>query len=84
MEIQKDFKELLKLFNDENVEFMIVGAYALAFHGVPRNTGDIDIWVNVSEENASKIVIALGKFGFGSLGLEEKDFLQEDQIVQLL
>ena len=69
MEVQKDFKELLELFNEHKVEYIIVGSYALAFYGAPRFTGDIDIFVNPSSENAQKILLALTDFGFGSLNL---------------
>ena len=62
MEIQKDFKELLELFNSHNVEYMIVGGYALAFHGAPRYTGDLDILINPSTANAQRILKALGDF----------------------
>ena len=71
MEVQKDFKELLELFNGHKVEYMIVGAYALAYHGVPRFTGDIDIFVHSTFENAQKIISALTDFGFGFLGRKQ-------------
>ena len=83
MEAQHDFKELLELFNANRVEYMIVGAYALAFHGVPRNTGDLDIFVRSSGENAGRILRALDAFGFGSLDLAESDFMAPDRVVQL-
>lgn len=83
MEIQQDFKELLKLLNAHDVEFVIVGAYALAFHGVPRFTGDIDILVKPDSGNAGKILKALEEFGFGSLELKESDFNEPDKVVQL-
>ena len=83
METQKDFKELLELFNAHNVEYMIVGGYALAFHGAPRYTGDIDVYVRPDKENAQRIMTALDEFGFGSVGLENADFAYEDKVVQL-
>ena len=83
MDIQKDFKELLELFNAHKVEYMLVGAYALAFHGNPRNTGDIDIFVKPDKENALKILAALNNFGFGALNLEIEDFSSPDKVVQL-
>jgi len=83
MEIQQDFKELLELFNAHKVEYMIVGGYALAFHGAPRYTGDIDILVKPDQENALRILSALEEFGFGSVGLEKSDFISQDKIVQL-
>ena len=83
MEVQPDFRELLALFNEHKVEYLIVGAYALAYHGAPRFTGDIDVYVRPSVENAARIVEALAAFGFGSLGLEADDFQKPDRVVQL-
>ncbi len=83
MEIQQDFKELLELFNNHNVEYIIVGGYALAFHGAPRFTGHIDLLVKADSENAKRIINALKEFGFGSLGLSEDDFSSPDNVIQL-
>ena len=83
MEIQPDFKELLELLNAHKVEYLIVGAYALAFHGAPRFTGDIDIFVRPEAKNAEKILAALDEFGFGSLDLTVSDFKDPDKVVQL-
>ncbi len=83
MEVQPDFKELLALFNDHRVSYLIVGGYALAFHGAPRFTGDLDIFIKPDHENAQRIVAALDAFGFTSLGLTESDFEQPDQVIQL-
>jgi len=83
METQQDFKELLELFNDLGVNYLVVGAYALAFHGSPRNTGDIDLLVQPESANALKIVSALNAFGFGSLGLKAEVFEKPEMIIQL-
>lgn len=83
MKIQPDFRELLALFNAKNVEYLIVGGYALAFHGAPRFTGDLDIFVKPDPENARRILNALHDFGFASLGLQEDDFIQMDHVIQL-
>jgi hypothetical protein len=83
MEIQKDFKELLELFNAHKVEYVIVGGYALAFHGAPRFTGDIDILVNPDDNNAKRILAALAEFGFESLDLSESDFAKLNNVIQL-
>jgi len=83
MEIQPDFRELLRLFNAHKVNYLIVGAYALAFHGVPRYTGDIDIFIQPEPENSRRIIAALNEFGFASLGLTPEDFEKPDQIIQL-
>lgn len=83
MEIRNDFKELLELFNKHKVEYLIVGGYALAFHGAPRFTGDIDLFVRPVRENAECILAALNEFGFGSLDLSEDDFTTPGKVVQL-
>ncbi len=83
MEIQQDFKELLELFNRYNVEYIIVGSYALAHYGAPRYTGDIDLYIRPSHENAGKILSALSDFGFGSLNLSVGDFSVPQMVVQL-
>ena len=83
MEIQKDFKELLELFNTHKVEYLIVGGYALAFHGAPRLTGDIDLLIKADPENAKRIINALEEFGFGSMELSEVDFTSPNNVIQL-
>ena len=83
MEFQKDFKEFLKLLNEFKVEFVIVGSYALAYHGSPRYTGDIDIFVSSDIINAEKIINVIEKFGFGELGLKVDDFSNNRNIIQL-
>jgi len=83
MEAQKDFRDLLELLNAHKVEYLIVGAYALAFHGAPRYTGDMDIYVKPDPANAQRIMAVLNDFGFGSAGLSATDFEAEDKVVQL-
>jgi hypothetical protein len=83
MEIQQDFRELLALFNAHKVDYIIIGAYALAYHGAPRYTGDLDVLVRPDLENARRIIRALDEFGFGSLGLTAEDFVSPDKVVQL-
>ncbi|ETW95055.1 MAG: hypothetical protein ETSY2_48695 [Candidatus Entotheonella gemina] len=83
METQPDFKELLALFSAHQVEHLIVGGYALAFHGAPRFTGDLDILVKPDATNAQRILNALKAFGFTSMGLTQDDFESPDQVVQL-
>ncbi|UCC96323.1 MAG: nucleotidyl transferase AbiEii/AbiGii toxin family protein [Phycisphaerales bacterium] len=83
MEIRNDFKELLELFNKHKVEYLIVGGYALAFHGAPRFTGDIDLFVRAVRKNAERILAALNEFGFGSLDLSEGDFSTPGKVIQL-
>jgi hypothetical protein len=83
MMLSKDFKEFIELLNEHNVRYLVVGGYAVAFHGHPRYTKDIDIWIELSLENAEKILAALKEFGFGSLDLTSDDFLEANQIIQL-
>ena len=83
MEVQQDFNDLLALFNAHKVDYVIVGAHALAYHGAPRYTGDMDILVRPDSENAKRILHALDEFGFGSLGLKVEDFAAPDKVVQL-
>ena len=83
MDVQPDFRDLLALFNEHKVEYIIVGGYALAFHGAPRYTGDIAILVRPDPDNAQRIMRALDAFGFGSAELTAEDFQSPDQVVQL-
>ncbi len=83
MGIEKDFEELLKLFNRNKVKYCIVGAYAVDFYAKPRYTKDRDILIEPETENAKRIVKSLNEFGFKSLGLGEKDFNQKGAIIQL-
>lgn len=83
METQPDFKELLELFNAHSVNYLIVGAYALAFHGAPRYTGDLDIFVQPTVGNAASVMAALRDFGFGNVGITGSDFTMPDIVVQL-
>ena len=83
MNVEKDFRDLFALFNEHSVEYVIVGGYALAFHGAPRYTGDIDIYVKPDSDNAQRVMTALTKFGFGSLELSPSDFEKPDMVVQL-
>jgi hypothetical protein len=83
MELQPDFKELLTLLNSHKVEYLLVGGYALAFHGAPRATGDLDLWVKPDMANALRLLQALQDFGFGSTGLKASDFETEGQVIQL-
>jgi hypothetical protein len=81
--LNQDFKEFIQSLNDSDVRYLVIGGYAVALHGYPRYTKDIDVWIELSPENAAKMVKALEQFGFGSLGLQAVDFLVPDQIVQL-
>ena len=81
--LNKDFKEFIKLLNSRNVEYLIVGGYALAAHGHPRYTGDIDIWIGPADKNISLVLDALQEFGFGELGITAADLSAPNSVVQL-
>jgi hypothetical protein len=81
--LDPDFREMLSCLRGAEVEFLVVGAYALAAHGHPRATGDIDIWVRNTCQNAQRILRALATFGAPLASLSEEDFTAADMIVQL-
>jgi predicted nucleotidyltransferase len=81
MNIQQDFRELLKLLEDNSVKYLIVGGYAVAFHGFPRLTKDIDIFFENSRENAEKIFDCLVKFGFPENDLDVETFMTSGNII---
>lgn len=83
MVLNKDFREFIELLNANEVKYLIVGGYAVGFHGYPRYTKDLDIWILVSEENAEQILTALNQFGFGLMGLKREDFLNPENFIQL-
>lgn len=81
--LNKDYKEMLQLLLEEQVDFILVGAYALGAHGYPRATGDIDIWVKSDEVNSKKIYKVLERFGAPLDQLNENDFAGEGMIFQI-
>jgi hypothetical protein len=83
MALSKDWREFLELLNSRGVDYVIVGAQSLAFHGRPRHTGDLDILVRPNRDNARLLLAVLKDFGFEQSGFEETDFLQPEQIIQL-
>jgi hypothetical protein len=76
-------KEFVELLLANKAEFVVVGAHALAFHGHPRYTQDIDLFVNRSEANAERIMKSIREFGFGTLDIDKSDFMHADQVIQL-
>jgi hypothetical protein len=81
--LPNDFKEFLKLLHDHNVEYLLIGGYAVAYHGYPRATGDLDIWLNNSPQNAEKAVAALRDFGFDLPEVSPDLLSQEDRIFRM-
>lgn len=84
-QLNPDFRDLLRIFQECEVDYILVGAYALALHGLPRATGDLDVLVRPSAENATRVMSALRSFGapIDGLGIEEKDFSTPDMVVQI-
>ena len=83
MQLDPDFSEFIAFLRAHDVRFLVVGGYAVAAHGHPRYTGDLDVWLLVSHENADRLLRALDDFGFGSLGLTAEDFTEPGRVVQL-
>jgi predicted nucleotidyltransferase len=83
MALSKDWREFLELLNSRGVDYVIVGAQSLAFHGRPRYTGDLDILVRPTPENARRLVDLLKQFGFAHSGFKETDFIEPEQMIQL-
>lgn len=83
MVLTQDFREFFQSLNEHSVRYLVIGGYAVAFHGHPRYTKDIDVWIEADKTNAEKLIDALRAFGFGSLGLEAEDFLDPDDLIQL-
>lgn len=83
MQLNRDFRELLECFAQHDVRYLVVGGWALAAHGVPRLTKDLDLWVWPDTDNAAAVVRALEDFGFGDLGLTATDFVTPDIVIQL-
>jgi hypothetical protein len=81
--LNRDFKEFAALLNSAQVEYLVVGGYALAAHGHPRYTGDLDIWLHRDAPNITKVLEVLEQFGFGGLGLTAEDFLKPGAVIQL-
>ena len=81
--LPSDFKEFLKLLNSHQVEYLLIGGYAVGYHGYPRATADMDVWVATHPENAEKLVAVLKEFGFGVPELSSELFLKENQIVRM-
>jgi hypothetical protein len=83
MRLNSDLREFIELLNSRRVDYVIVGAHSLAFHGRPRYTGDLDILVSPDAGNAVKLVVLLNEFGFSEAGFKESDFVQGSQVIRL-
>lgn len=83
MVLSQDFREFIESLNDNQVRYLVIGGYAVALHGHPRYTKDIDVWIERTEDNTARLVTALAQFGFASLGLTVADFREPNQVIQL-
>lgn len=81
--LQSDLSEFIDLLNSTKVEYLVVGGHAVAFHGYPRFTGDIDVFIRTTPENVERVLQALEAFGFGDLKLRTGDLTEPDRILQL-
>jgi hypothetical protein len=81
--LPQDFKEFLRLLNAHEVEYLLIGGYAVGYHGYPRPTGDMDVWVAIAPVNAEKVVVVLREFGFSAPELTPELFLRESSIVRM-
>ncbi|MBI4203802.1 MAG: hypothetical protein HY527_02140 [Betaproteobacteria bacterium] len=78
-----DFKDFLRLLNSKQVEYLLIGGYAVGYYGYPRATADMDVWIAVHPQNAQKMVEVMGEFGFAVKGLSEELFLTANNVVRL-
>jgi hypothetical protein len=83
MKLSNDFLEFISSLNESGANYLLVGGYAVIYHGYPRNTGDMDIWVESTRTNGEKVVAALRAFGFGTMKITPEDFMEPNQILQL-
>ena len=83
IEFPRDFKEFLQLLNSNEIEYLVIGGYAVGYHGYPRATGDMDIWIAINEKNALKMVEALKEFGFDLPEVKKELFLKEEKVIRL-
>jgi predicted nucleotidyltransferase len=81
--LTRDFKEFLRSLNDQGVEYLVIGGHAVAYHGYPRATADLDVWVAVTESNAACLVAALKAFGFDVPELTPSLFLRPDRVIRM-
>jgi hypothetical protein len=83
MKLSQDLREFVELLNSRKIKFVLVGGHAVAYHGFPRFTGDMDLLIDTTPENASLVAAAVSDFGFANLGLKEADFRGPETVIQL-
>ena len=83
MDLNPDWREFFESFAKHEVEYLVVGALALAYHGHPRLTGDVDVWIRPTPQNAENVLSALEEFGVGSLNISKEDLTGDDTVIQI-
>ena len=83
IQLAPDFKEFLRLMNSRQVKYLVVGGYAVGYHGYPRTTGDLDIWVGVDPANAVRLLDVLKEFGFPAQELSVESLTAENQVIRM-
>lgn len=83
MVLDKDFREFIQLLNENKVKYLVIGGYAVAFHGYPRYTKDLDFWIWANPDNADLLLKTIKDFGLGSMNLSKEDLLDLDNVIQI-
>ena len=83
IELHPDYKDFLRLLNSHNVRYLLVGGYAVGYHGYPRATGDMDIWIEMSEPNSKKVASAFRDFGMADEAISESLFLEKNKVIRM-
>lgn len=83
IELHPDFKDFLRLLNSHNVRYLLVGGYAVGYHGYPRATGDMDIWIEISKSNSKKVASAFRNFGMPTEAISEELFLEKNKVIRI-
>ena len=83
IEFPKDFKEFLQLLNSKKIEYLVIGGYAVGYYGYPRATGDMDVWIGINDQTATKMVEALKEFGFDPPELKKELFLKKQKVIRM-
>ena len=81
--LNRHFREFIELLEKHEVRYLVVGGYAVGYHGFPRYTGDLDILIGISEENSEKTIEVFSEFGFSDLGISSRDFMEEEIVVEI-
>jgi len=83
IELHPDFKDFLRLLSSHNVKYLLVGGYAVGYHGYPRATGDMDIWIEMSKPNSKKIAATFRDFGMPNEAISESLFLEKNKVIRM-